>query len=300
MGLYLRPGTLAEALAALADPNLAAPSAGAGRLTVLAGGTDFFPGEAARAAWLEPRRRNILDISAIDELRGIRQDAGGVRFGALAAWSEIREAELPAAFDGLKQAAGQVGGVQVQNRGTIAGNLCNASPAADGVPPLLTLDAELEIASLRGRRRLPLAQFITGNRKTELAADELVTAVLVGGQPAGARSVFLKLGARAYLVISIASVAILVNTGADGRIAHAAIALGACSPVPVRLRDLEREMTGLPCGDAVRRVTAAHVDAVASPIDDVRGSARYRRDAALVLVRRALATCLGDVHEAVA
>jgi CO/xanthine dehydrogenase FAD-binding subunit len=162
------------------------------------------------------------------------------------------------------------------------------------VPPLLTLDAEVEIAGARGRRRLALADFIAGNRQTRLAADELVTAVLVPAPPAGARSAFLKLGARAYLVISIASVAAMVNVGGDGRIERAAIALGACSPVPVRMRELERVLLGARRGEAVQRVAGAHVEAVAAPLDDVRGSAAYRRAAALVLVRRALGACLAD------
>lgn len=300
MGLYLRPGTLAEALAALADPERAGAATGGGPLTVLAGGTDFYPGETVRAAWLEPRRRNILDISGIGELRGIREEAGAVHFGALATWSEVAAAALPAAYDGLRQAARQVGGVQVQNRGTVAGNLCNASPAADGVPPLLTLDAEVEIAGLAGRRRVALADFVLGNRRTVLGPGELVTGVVVAMPPAGSRSVFLKLGARAYLVISIASVAVLVNVGADGRLTHVAIALGACSAVPVRMRDLERDLRGTRAAKASELITAAHVEVVASPIDDVRGSARYRREAALVLVRRALAQCVGTLHEAAA
>ncbi len=300
MGLYLRPGTLAEALAALADPERAGAATGGGSLTVLAGGTDFYPGETVRAAWMEPRRGNILDISGIGELRGIREEAGAVRFGALATWSEVAAAALPAAYDGLRQAARQVGGVQVQNRGTVAGNLCNASPAADGVPPLLTLDAEVEIAGLAGRRRVALADFVLGNRRTVLGPGELVTGVVVAKPPAGSRSVFLKLGARAYLVISIASVAVLVNVGADGRITHVAIALGACSAVPARMHDLERDLRGTSAAKASELVTAAHVDSVASPIDDVRGNARYRREAALVLVRRALAQCVGTPHEAAA
>ncbi|RPI99671.1 MAG: xanthine dehydrogenase family protein subunit M, partial [Chloroflexi bacterium] len=179
MGLYLRPSTLAEALAALADPKLTRTPDKIDRLTVLAGGTDFFPAQAARTAWLQPTPRNVLDISGIEELRGIRQDGDGVVFGALATWSDIRDGALPRAFDGLKLAAREVGGAQVQNRGTIAGNLCNASPAADGVPPLLTLDASVEVVSVRGRRSVPLAEFITGNRKTVLAADELVIAIHV-------------------------------------------------------------------------------------------------------------------------
>jgi N-methylhydantoinase B len=258
----------------------------------MAGGTDYYPALAARAAWLEAAPRHVLDISAIDELRGIRQDATGVTFGALTTWTDICEGSLPPAFEGLKLAAREVGGRQVQNRGTIAGNLCNASPAADSVPPLLTLDASVEIASVRGKRSIPLATFITGNRKTALAVDELVTAVRVPNPSTGARSTFLKLGARTYLVISIASVAVLLDVDASGRIGHAAIAVGACSVVPQRLVELERDLAGTRTADAPAVVSDSHVRSL-QPIDDVRGSATYRRHAALVLTRRALAQCLG-------
>lgn len=289
MGIYLRPGTLQEALSALAE----AARAGGGRpLTVLAGGTDVYPVRAARNAWLQPAQRDILDVSGIEALQGIREEAGEIVLDALASWTELIGAPLPAAFDGLKAAARAVGGVQVQNRGTIAGNICNASPAADGVPPLLTLDARVEMASVRGHRRLPLAEFVTGNRQTALSPDELVVAVRVPKPAATARSVFLKLGARAYLVISIVSVAALVEIGADGRIASAAVAVGACSAVPQRLGALERDLIGRTAADVDALVTPSHLDAL-SPIDDVRGSAGYRRHAALVLVRRALAQVLG-------
>lgn len=301
MGLYIRPAALAEALAALADAASSGDGSDpAGKLTVLAGGTDFFPAQTARAAWLEARPRNVLDISGIDEIKGIRQDEQGVTFGALTTWAGIRDARLPPAFDGLRLAAREVGGWQVQNRGTIAGNICNASPAADGVPPLLTLDAAVEIASLRGRRTLPLARFITGNRTTALAPDELVVAVRVPPRPHGARATFLKLGARTYLVISIVSVAVLIDLDARGRIAGAAIAVGACSAVPVRLTALERKLAGASAGDAIGQVAAADVQAMLAPIDDVRGSAQFRRDAAAVLVRRALARCLAPRIEAAA
>jgi CO/xanthine dehydrogenase FAD-binding subunit len=301
MGLYLRPASLPEALAALADPRLTRTPGNSERLTVLAGGTDFFPALAARSAWLQPAPRNVLDISAIGELRGIRQDECGVTFGALATWSEIGAAALPPAFDGLKLAAREVGGRQVQNRGTIGGNLCNASPAADGVPPLLTLDASVEIVSqARGTRTLALAEFLRGNRKTALAEDELLVTIRVPSQPAGARATFLKLGARSYLVISIASVAVLLDVDAQGRVARAAIAVGACSAVPVRLGDLERAIAGVPCGEAVRHVTDALAGDALAPLDDVRGTARYRRTAAAVLVRRALVCCAGGMREAAA
>ncbi len=299
MGLYLRPTALADALAALADPKLIHPSENADRLTLLAGGTDFYPAQTARAAWLEANPRNVLDISGIAELKGIRQSETDIALGALTTWAEIRDAGLPRAFDGLKLAAREVGGQQIQNRGTIAGNLCNASPAADGVPPLLTLDASVEIASLRGRRSLPLAQFITGNRTTVLAPDELVTAIHVPKPDAGARSTFLKLGARTYLVISIVSVAAVVDVGNDGRIAGAAIAVGACSAMPQRLAQLERALAGIAVADAMRVVVAEHVAGL-RPIDDVRGSADYRRHAALVVIRRALVQCLAAQMEAAA
>jgi CO/xanthine dehydrogenase FAD-binding subunit len=294
MGLYLRPTALADALSALADDNTnrSRDPDPSGRLTVLAGGTDFYPAQTARTAWLQATPRNVLDISGVEELKGIRQDAHGVTFGALATWSDIRDADLPPACGGLQLAAREVGGVQVQNRGTIAGNICNASPAADGVPPLLTLDASVEIASLRGVRALPLADFITGNRATALARDELVASIRVPPPPQGARATFLKLGARSYLVISIVSVAMLLDVDARGRIAKAAISVGACSTTPVRLRNVERELIGASSGDAARCITAASVNDALSPIDDVRGSARYRREAALVLVRRALGQCL--------
>ncbi len=217
MAVYLRPHHLEEALAALARPH-----------TVLAGGTDFYPARVGRAI-----DEDVLDIGGIAALRGIMVDDSGWRLGATTTWSELIEADLPPLFDGLKQAAREIGGRQIQNAGTLAGNLCNASPAADGVPCLLTLDAEVEIAGPAGRRVLPLRQFITGTRRTALAPDELTVAIHVPRPRHQARGAFLKLGARRYLVISIAMAAAVLETG-DGRVASARIAVGACSPVAER------------------------------------------------------------------
>jgi len=287
MGLYLRPRTLADALAGLADPKLNPPGSKDDRLTVLAGGTDFYPAQTARRAWLEETPQNVLDIWGIDELRRIRRSSEGTTFGALSTWTDISEAELQPAFHALKSAAHDVGGRQVQNRGTIGGNICNASPAADGVPPLLALDASVEISSVRGQRTLPLGAFITGNRRTALAPDELVTAVHVPPQSDEGRSVFLKLGARSYLLISIVSVAAVISCGGDGRISEAAIAVGACSAVPVRLAALEENLRGRVPRE-VEPLIHSIVASALSPIDDVRGTATYRRHAAAVLIRRAL------------
>ena len=271
MGAYLRPRRLEEALTALARPHV-----------VLAGGTDFYPARVGRAIG-----EDVLDIGAIAALRGITADGSGWRLGATTTWSELLAADLPPLFDGLKQAAREVGGRQIQNAGTLAGNLCNASPAADGVPCLLALDAEIEIAGPAGRRRLPLRQFITGVRRTALAPGELAVAIHVPRPGHEARSAFLKLGTRRYLVISIAMAAATLEI-ADGRVAAARIAVGACSPVAERLPTLEAALTGAPLdGRLADRVEAAHL-APLSPIDDVRGSAAYRSDAVVTVLRRLL------------
>jgi CO/xanthine dehydrogenase FAD-binding subunit len=166
----------------------------------------------------------------------------------------------------------------------VAGNLCNASPAADGVPPLLALDASVELASVQGRRTLPLAEFIIGPRKTALRSGELLSTVLVPKPKHEARSRFLKLGARKYLVISIAMAAVVIERE-NGIVRAARIAVGACSPVAQRLPALEAALIGKRLSGAL--VRHEHLAALA-PIDDVRGSAGYRSEAALVLVRRLL------------
>jgi len=271
MADYLRPQSLDEALQALARP-----------WTVLAGGTDFYPARVGRAI-----DENVLDIGGIATLRGIAAGMDGWRLGATTTWSELIEAELPPLFDGLKQAAREVGGRQIQNVGTLAGNLCNASPAADGVPPLLALDAEVELAGRTGERRLPVASFITGNRRTMLAPGELLIAIHVRKPAYAARSAFLKLGARRYLVISIAMAAATLEIE-DGRIAAARIAVGACSAVAQRLPALEVALVGESVDSLAARVEASQL-APLSPIDDVRGSAGYRHEAVVTLLRRLLA-----------
>ena len=272
MHRYAKPRSVEEALSLL----------GAGEWRVLAGGTDFYPAQGVR-----PIREAILDIGGLGELRGIAHEGAYWRIGATTSWSDVARAALPPAFSALHEAAREVGSVPIQNTATVAGNLCNASPAADGVPPLLVVDAEVELRSVRGSRQVPLADFILGNRRTVRAPDELVTAVLVPDTSLGGRSAFVKLGSRRYLVISIAMAAARVELDALGRIANAAIAVGACSAVAKRLSGLERALVGLrPC--TVRDLVAAAELAELSPIDDVRASASYRRDAAREIVARAI------------
>jgi CO/xanthine dehydrogenase FAD-binding subunit len=281
MASYLRPTSLAEALDHLSAANQNAP-----RPVILAGGTDFFPARVGRAV-----DDDILDLTGIADLRGIAASDEGWRIGATTTWSELATADLPPLFDALRAAARVVGGVQIQNSGTVAGNLCNASPAADSVPPLLAMRARIELASAKGRRELGLADFITGNRRTVLKPGEIVSAILVPKPKKDAHSVFLKLGAREYLVISIAMVAVVLEVE-DNVVSAASVAVGACSAVAQRLPYLEAELIGRRFNTALaNRVEAAQFEAL-QPIDDIRATAAYRREAAAVLVRRAL-TLLG-------
>lgn len=273
MPLYLQPDTIEQATDALAS----------GPLTVLAGGTDFYPARAG-----QPLDDDVLDISRISALRGIAEEDNHFRFGALTSWTDVIEARLPPLFDGLKAAAREVGGVQIQNAGTIAGNVCNASPAADGVPPLLSLDAQVELESTRGTRSVRLSDFIIGNRQTRRARDEIVTGFRIPKPAGDAQATFLKLGARKYLVISIVMVAVVIERGDGNTVGAARIAVGSCSAVAKRLHRLEGILAGQAMSAELGELATGEHLSLLSPIDDVRGSGDYRKDAALTLVRRAL------------
>jgi len=275
---YAQPTDLDEALGLLASQPWA----------ILSGGTDFYP-----AALERPMADNILDIHALSELQQVTLENGQWRIGAGVTWSDLMAAELPAAFDALKLAAREVGSVQIQNRATLVGNLCNASPAADGVPPLLIVDAQVELVSQAGKRILPLHQFILGNRDTARQPDELVTAVIVPESSAMGSSSFIKLGARKYLVISISMVAARVALDRHGLITEAAISVGSCSLVAQRLTQLEDELTGQRVSADLGSLLRPEHVASLLPIDDVRSTASYRRQASLELVRRALLSLTG-------
>lgn len=280
---YFRPSTLAEALAIRARQPV----------TVLAGGTDVYPARANRVGWGDMGRDDVLDISAIAELKGITEEPGRCRFGALTTWDEMRRASLPPALAGYQKAARDIGGAQIQNRGTLVGNICTASPAGDGIPCLLSLDAEVELTSQHGRRVLPIAQFVDGYRHTACAPDELVTAILVPRPPAGARGNFVKLGARRYLVISIVMAAAVLAADAAGVVTHARVAVGACSAVAQRLPALEHALIGQPAVAAPDLVNAGQFASLA-PIDDVRGSGVFRAAAAVDVARDLLVGMAGE------
>jgi len=271
---YHQPGSVGEALALLGD----------GTLRVVAGCTDFYPSQPMGA-----RCRDILDLTRVEGLRGIDETAEGWRIGATTTWTDAIRAPLPPAFDALKQAAREVGSVQIQNTGTLVGNLCNASPAADGVPPLLALDARVEVASAGGSRRVALPDFITGVRATALEPGEMVTALHIPRAAAEGASAFLKLGSRKHLVISIAMVAVNA-TVREERVSDLRVAVGSCSPVALRLRALEAALAGRPVAE-IGAMDAAWFASLA-PLSDVRGSSEYRLASVAELSARAIRIAL--------
>lgn len=271
---YFRPHALTEALSVLDG----------GIVRIAAGCTDLFAATSSRDL-----PGPVLDVTGVEGLRGITRTDAHIRIGAATTWTDILRADLPASFDGLKKAAREIGSVQIQNVATIAGNICNASPAADSLPPLLTLDASVELTSSSGTRILGLADFVSGARTTSRAPSELVTALLIPHNATAGRSTFLKLGARKYLVISIAMVAARLET-VDSIVAECAVSVGACSAVAVRLAGVEAALAGRHAdAHLADRITPDLVGRHLSPIDDVRGDVAYRTAAATELVRRAIA-----------
>lgn len=270
---FVQPNEINEALSLLASD----------KWSILSGGTDFYPSLGDKKP-----EGNILDLSCLSALNQITQDDDHWIIGACVTWTDVIQADLPEAFNALKLASKEVGSIQIQNRATVAGNLCNASPAADGVPPLLCLDAQVKLSSTRGERILPLAEFIRGNRKTALQSDELLTQILIPKQSAQGVSGFLKLGARKYLVISISMVAARIRWNQNEVIEDAAIAVGSCSLVAQRLKELEAALIGQKRSVLFSDVVNPEHLGCLSPIDDVRASADYRMDASATLVGRVL------------
>jgi CO/xanthine dehydrogenase FAD-binding subunit len=216
----------------------------------------------------------LLNLNEVRELKGWSREDGALRLGASLTYTDCRR-ELGETLPALAEAARTVGSPQIQNRGTIGGNLGTASPAGDALPPLLIERAEVELASPRGTRVLPVAEFLVGPKRNALAEDELIVAVRL--EPSGARQTFMKVGPRNAMVIAVASLALAV----DRERGEIRASYGSAGPVPALVTGTLDEASAFP-----ERVAEA-----ASPIDDVRGTAAYRRHALRVLTRRALERC---------
>ncbi len=224
--------------------------------------------------WARPEL--LLNLNEVGELRGWSKENGTLRLGSGLTYTEAMQEPLADALPALAEASRTVGSPQIRNRGTIGGNLGRASPAGDALPPLLVEGAEVEVVSVRGERRLPLGEFLVGPKRNALAEDELIVAVHV--RPSGQPQTFMKVGPRNAMVIAVVSLAVV----ADRERGELRAAYGSAGPVPALVTAPLEEADAFP----------GRVAAAASPIDDVRGTAAYRRHALSVLTRRALERCL--------
>jgi CO/xanthine dehydrogenase FAD-binding subunit len=257
----LTPRSLDEALRLKAERRDALP---------IQGGTDVM----VELNFDRARPEALLNLNEVPELRGWSRENGTLRLGSGLTYTEAME--LSDQLRALAEASRTVGGPQIRNRGTIGGNLGTASPAGDALPPLLVYGADVELAGAKGSRRLPLEEFLVGPKRNALAEDELIVAVHL--PVPGSRQTFMKVGPRNAMVIAVVSLAMCV----DEKRNEIRASYGSAGPVPGLVTAPLDEADGLP-----ERVAEA-----ASPIDDVRGTARYRRHALQVLTSRALMRCL--------
>jgi len=273
------PNSLDDCLRILAERG--------GSAKLLAGGTDLLP--QMKNGVLRPAL--VVDLSAISRVRQIQSANGhGLRIGAAVT---AREIEVSPAVRGtylsVAESGALVGSLQVRNLATVGGNLCNAAPSADMAPPLIALEAEAVIAGPSGERRVPLADFFTGVRRTVLAPNELLVELVVPTPGPGSGGQYLRHTPRRELDIAVVGVASQL-TLANGRCVKARIALASVAPTPVRATAAERSLEGQPVTpDAIERAATLAIEA-ARPIDDQRGSAEFRRHLVRVLTRRTLVT----------
>lgn len=259
------PRTLAGALALLRDePGVWRPFAGGTDLMVLL--------EAGRL-----EQRKFFSIAHIRELRGVEESGESVTVGALTTYADVRRSETVAReFPMLVEAARETGGVAIQNRGTVGGNIANASPAADTPPALLAYGAEVELVSAGGARSVDYAEFHTGYRQTLMRADELIARVRLKRPGAGARHFYRKVGTRRAQAISKVCFAALAEPGEGGALEEVRIALGSVAPTVVRCRETEGLLRGRRPDEVSAKDAADALARDVAPIDDVRSTARYR------------------------
>jgi carbon-monoxide dehydrogenase medium subunit len=244
---------------------------------VLAGGTDLIVKMKVRA--VEPKY--VINVKRVKELRYIRVDKDTIRLGALTTWRDLEKSDLvreevPALYDAVRS----MGSVQIRNMATVGGNLCNASPAADSAPPLLVHEARIKLASIEGTREIPITEFFTGPGMTVMRPHELLQEIIIPRKKG--KSSFIKVS-RVAMDLAIASAATYVEVE-DDVIKDVKIALGSVAPRPIRAIRCEAALIGRRVDEKVLREVASLVVNEISPIDDVRGTAWYRREVSKVLV----------------
>lgn len=270
----MRPLTLTSALEMMATLELTQP---------IAGGTDLVA--AYRDLGCKPV--HLIDLGLIPELNGIVEEDGDVLIGPTTTHTQILASKvIEETAPALHDAARWIGSVQIRNRGTVGGNICNASPAADTAPPLLVHDAEAQISSLDDDRWVPLQDFFAGPKMTILEPDELLTGLRFPSVK-GAGSSFQRIGRRKGFTLSVVNAAIYVERSGD-KVREARIALGSVAPTPMRVTKVENELRGKKMNEELVEQAAQVCVEEAKPIDDVRGTAEYRRDMTAVLVKRSM------------
>ncbi len=276
---YLKPGSLNDALELLKDNN-------ENRYRVYAGGTDLMPKLKNRSIGIPEAIVNLKGIPDLDCIR--YDDQEGLTIGALATIYDVAQSSLVRQnYPALAQGANSIASVHIQNRGTIAGNICSAVPSADSAPPLLALGAELKCVSLAGERTLAIQDFFSGPGRNVLSPGEMVEEIRVPPVPNGMKGIYLKLSPRTRMDLAVVGVAV-VGTIADGCFKDARIALGAVAPTPIRAGQAEAALNGKETDTEFIEKAAKTAANEASPIDDHRASAEYRRMMLEVLVKRAL------------
>ncbi len=274
---YLGPTTLADALQERAShPDY----------TVLAGGTDVMV--QLHAGVLSPV--GVLDLSGIQELTRVQVTDAALHLGATVTFSALlRDPDILAGWPILVQAAASVGSVQIRNRATVGGNIVNASPSGDSLPPLAVYGATVELTSTRGSRRVPLVELFRGYKELDMAPDELLTKITVPRPGPGTIQRFRKVGTRKAQAITKVSAALLLER--DGaQVTDAAISLGAVAPHVVRLPEVEAMLEGRALTPELIQRVADEVQRRVKPIDDLRSTAEYRRKVAARIVARLLTT----------
>lgn len=263
---------------------------------MIAGGTDVLV-QAERGVFPASA---LVDASRVRELRFIAEEGDTIRIGALTTYADMLTSPLlRQTAPALVAAAATVGAPQTRARGTLGGNIANASPAGDTLPPLLALDAAVRLVKRGGERVLPLADVLRGPRQTCLEPGEIIHSVAFRRPPGPTGAAFLKLGNRQGMAIAVVNVAVTITLGGDGHIAGARVALGAVAPTPVRSPHAEVVLRGQAPAEEVFQAAARAVLADIAPISDVRGSADYRRKAAVHLTMRALRLAAQQIGEGV-
>ena len=273
---FLSPTTVDDAVAMLASQE--------GECRILAGGTDLLV--RMKSGFSEPDA--VMDIKRIDGLRSIVREDGGFRIGAAASGAEMAEdADLVAAWPGVVEAAGLIGSTQIQGRATMAGNLCNASPAADSVPAMVAAKATARIAGPNGVHDVPVADIPTGPGSTSLAEGEFVTSIYLPARPDRSSDAYLRFIPRTEMDIAVVGCGVSLTLDASGTCTDAVVSLGAVAPTVIEVPEAADALIGTTLDDAAMDALAAACSNAATPISDKRGTVEFRTHVSGVLARRA-------------